>query len=134
MHNDIDKILFPKKSNKSLEEKSLNLDSLFKPIIDLDSETTKVSVSYFFLSKDITLDEENTFYKDTRVMAVGFCDDENLINVCFNEEDSKKYFWISLDDVHSPVVIDEVWSLDDALLHNKAIKEKWTLERNIKKD
>lgn len=133
MHSDIEKILFPKKSNKNLEEKSLNLDSLFRPLIDLDSETTKVSVSYFFLSKDVILDEENTFYKDTRVMAVGFCDEENLINVCFNEEDSKKYFWINLDDVHSPVVIDEVWSLDDALLHNKAIKEKWTLERNTKK-
>jgi hypothetical protein len=133
MHNDIDKILFPSKSNKNFEEKSLNLDSLFNPIVDLDSETTKVSVSYFFLSKDVSLDEENIFYKDTRVMAVGFCEEENLINVCFNEEDSKKYFWINLSDVHSPVVIDEVWNTSDALLHKKAIKEKWTLERNIKK-
>jgi len=134
MHNDIEKILFPNKLNENTKGKSLDVDFLFTKIFDLDKETTKVSVSYFLLNKKIILDEENTFEKNTKVMVVGHCNEENLINVCFNDEDSKKYFWINLDDVHSPVVVDEIWSLSDAKLHNKAIKEKWTKEKSIEKD
>ena len=136
---DIEKILFPKKINKKLDEKSLNLDYLFNT--EADCDVTDVTVSYFLLKKDIELDEENIIYRDTKVMGVGFCEKTNMINVCFNETKSKKYFWVNSDDVSDPIVIQEKWKLKDVKLHNKAIKEKWVIEKNtevteknIKKD
>lgn len=128
MHK-IDEIFFSGRSIKSFGPS----DILFNPDINWDTDVQNVYVTYFTL-KENKIIGDFTIYKNENLIAVEYCEQKNKINVCYLDEKSQIYFWINSDDVNFAGTFEECWEKNDVRLYVKAIKERWTTEKNIKKE
>jgi hypothetical protein len=112
----------------------LNVDKiLFNTNINTDSCDVSVAVSYFILKKDKNIGDD-IIKSGQKLIGVGICDKTGMINVCYLNGNYHKYFWIKPEEIRNAGTNSEEWEFDDVKTHLKAIKEKWTTEKNTKND
>ena len=131
MTPDINKILFSNIESKNLNKFS---DILFNVSSKKNIDDIPVDVSYFSLKKEKILNDGNVINLDEPLMAVGFCEETNKINVCVFENNIKIYFWVNFDEVEFRSNVVENWNLDKIKSHYKALNEKWIIEKNTIKE
>jgi hypothetical protein len=125
----VDEILFSKKPSEPLK----HFNVLFNTNVDWDTDMVSVDVSYFALKENKILGE-NIINKNDKLVGVGTCDKTGKINVCHFDGSYQTYFWVEPSEVEGFKVIKENWEIEEVRRHNKAIKEKWTTEKSIKKE
>jgi hypothetical protein len=123
----IDEILFSKESKNSSS-------SLFYTDVNFDTDTAFIDISYFEIKKEKKLSDDDIVKLGQRVIGVGFCREKNIINLCVFDENPKIYFWTSIEDVEFKETVKENWNLEDIKIHYKAVNEKWTIRKPIKKE
>lgn len=125
---DVDDILFPKKPIKLLN----GPDVLFDVDINWELDIIKVDVSYYSLKENKQLKNDNIINSNEPLIGFGICDKTQMINVGYFEENTQIYFWVKPEEVVYNGTFTEEWEIDDARIYVKAIKEKWTTEKNTK--
>jgi hypothetical protein len=109
-------------------------DILFNTDINWDTDVQSVHVSYFQLKEEKSFHNSNFINKEDKLIGVGFCNKTNKINVCFLDENSQIYFWVKPEEINFIGTYEEYWEKNDVRIHVKAIKEKWTTEKNTEKE
>ncbi|SRR3972149_1174908 len=111
-----------------------NVDKiLFQTNINWDTDMVSVDVSCFVLKKDKIIGD-NTIMTSERLYGVGICEKTGMINVCNFDGNYYTYFWVMPDEIISINPSVEEWYSDDVKRHIKAIREKWIIEKNTKKE